>query len=586
MASGKEDEQLRTITPGPGPLRENWVLKKNKKSSSACLPCKKAKRKCTGRPAPCKACQHHRISDGCVFNEQLDLRRKVAVQKTAGDLEKHQRILYSLLGCLRRANDEKVSHILQAIRDGGDAMSNIDILSKMLLVEGSPIEEATDASDSSSEYNIQCNRPSRITVGRLFPSKPWTTITDDDHLVSSLISLYFTWDHPLMQVVNQEMFLRDMIAGDLASTFCSPVLVNSILAVSSIYSNYPETYAVPGDATSRGQNFFREAEKCWRAEEGRPSLANIQALILMSHNLKLQGKDNSSWLHLRQAVQIGQDIGLFKFPRSKHCEWDRMPEHVKRASSQTAWAIFILNMDMCLEYGRMAHIGVPRLSLDKLHEIEQDAVWVPYRPRSNHIDLPREPAFLHHVMAGLAELANTLADIQNLFLVEAPDMSIHQIWEKASQLYDRVEVYRKGLRDPVMIDDHPVPQILYLHIKCHHVLITLLGLVLELQGSEYSLGPIIREQVKSNQIIAAKQIAQYLQLYRKHYGLAQTPNLFYSPTKTSSLTLLALADNIITDNIFRNLHQVLLSFSSRFPAARETIYKIDAIHSSLSKLEI
>lgn len=121
--------------------------------------------------------------------------------------------------------------------------------------------------------------------------------------------------------------------------------------------------------------------------------------------------------------------------------------------------------DMCLEYGRMAHIGVPRLSLDKLHEIEQDAVWVPYRPRSNHIDLAREPAFLHHVMAGLADLANTLADIQNLFLVEAPDMSIHQIWEKASQLYDRVEVYRKGLGDPVMIDDHPVPQILYLRYE-------------------------------------------------------------------------------------------------------------------------
>ena len=199
---------------------------------------------CTGRPAPCKACQHHSISDGCVFNEQLDLRRKVAVQKTAGDLEKHQRILYSLLDCLRRANDKKVLHILQAIRDGGDAMSNIDILSKMLLVEGSPIEEAADASDSSSEYNTQCNRPSRITVGRLcdtplfqVPSKPWTTITDDDHLVSSLISLYFTWDHPLMQVVNQGMFLRDMIAGDLASTFCSPVLVNSILAVSSVSGN-------------------------------------------------------------------------------------------------------------------------------------------------------------------------------------------------------------------------------------------------------------------------------------------------------------------------------------------------------------
>lgn len=113
----------------------------------------------------------------------------------------------------------------------------------------------------------------------------------------------------------------------------------------------------------------------------------------------------------------------------------------------------------------MANIEVPRLSLDKLDEIEQDTAWVPYCPRSNHIDLPREPAFLHHVMAGLADLAKTLVDIQNLFLVEAPDMSIHQIWGKVSQLYDRVEGFQKIPRDPVMIDDHAVPQMLYLQYE-------------------------------------------------------------------------------------------------------------------------
>lgn len=119
--------------------------------------------------------------------------------------------------------------------------SNIRVLSKMLLVEGPPIEVASDASDSASEYDTLCNPQSRISVGRLcdkplfqVPCKPWTTTTDDDHLVSSLMSLYFTWDHPLMQVVNQEIFLRDMSARDLASEFCTPVLVNSILAVASV----------------------------------------------------------------------------------------------------------------------------------------------------------------------------------------------------------------------------------------------------------------------------------------------------------------------------------------------------------------
>lgn len=131
--------------------------------------------------------------------------------------------------------------MLRTIRGGGDVASNIRALSKMLLVEGPPIDVASDASDSASEYNTLCNPPSRISVGRLCDKplfqvscKPWTTTTDDDHLVSSLMSLYFTWDHPLMQVVNQEIFIRDMSARDLASEFCTPVLVNSILAVASV----------------------------------------------------------------------------------------------------------------------------------------------------------------------------------------------------------------------------------------------------------------------------------------------------------------------------------------------------------------
>lgn len=37
-----------------------------------------------------------------------------------------------------------------------------------------------------------------------------------------------------MQVVDQEMFLEDMMVGDLSSNFCNPFLVNSILAVASV----------------------------------------------------------------------------------------------------------------------------------------------------------------------------------------------------------------------------------------------------------------------------------------------------------------------------------------------------------------
>jgi hypothetical protein len=72
----------------------------------------------------------------------------------------------------------------------------------------------------------------RASVEPLFrlPAAPWTTVTDDDEHVSHLISLWFTWVHPFYYWIDRELFLRDMQSGSLDSKFCSPFLVNAILA--------------------------------------------------------------------------------------------------------------------------------------------------------------------------------------------------------------------------------------------------------------------------------------------------------------------------------------------------------------------
>ena len=62
------------------------------------------------------------------------------------------------------------------------------------------------------------------------PAKPWTSVTDDDDLVSHLVSLYFTWDYPFWAFLDRDVFLRHMAHGDLESEFCSPFLVNAVLA--------------------------------------------------------------------------------------------------------------------------------------------------------------------------------------------------------------------------------------------------------------------------------------------------------------------------------------------------------------------
>lgn len=41
------------------------------------------------------------------------------------------------------------------------------------------------------------------------PAKPWTTVTDDPHFISYLLSLYLTWHHPLFSLFDVDRERND-----------------------------------------------------------------------------------------------------------------------------------------------------------------------------------------------------------------------------------------------------------------------------------------------------------------------------------------------------------------------------------------
>jgi hypothetical protein len=66
------------------------------------------------------------------------------------------------------------------------------------------------------------------------PAKPWTRLTDDDDLVSHLISLYLEWVNPFFRVLEEDLFIKAMQSGDFNSEYCSPFLVNAMLAYACV----------------------------------------------------------------------------------------------------------------------------------------------------------------------------------------------------------------------------------------------------------------------------------------------------------------------------------------------------------------
>jgi hypothetical protein len=68
-------------------------------------------------------------------------------------------------------------------------------------------------------------------LDQIIPSE-WTTVDAGDDLMRTLIRAYFLYEYDWFTFFHKDYFLDDMLAG--SSTFCSPLLVNVILAVGCV----------------------------------------------------------------------------------------------------------------------------------------------------------------------------------------------------------------------------------------------------------------------------------------------------------------------------------------------------------------
>lgn len=58
---------------------------------------------------------------------------------------------------------------------------------------------------------------------------------------------------------------------------------------------------------------------------------------------KCQGRARVSWLTLRQAVQLAQDLGMFRAPRALQY-WGQLSAETQRVRAITAWGTFMVNL--------------------------------------------------------------------------------------------------------------------------------------------------------------------------------------------------------------------------------------------------
>lgn len=135
-------------------------------------------------------------------------------------------MLHTIIHSLRTNNARFNEELLEIIRSGATTA-----------------EIAQYASDLArrNENSVKRTRQNVMNISTLVdeplvrvPAQSWTTITQDDDVVSHLISVYLTWHHSTYPAFDPEILVREARSNDLTSRYCSKFLINAVLALACV----------------------------------------------------------------------------------------------------------------------------------------------------------------------------------------------------------------------------------------------------------------------------------------------------------------------------------------------------------------
>ncbi|EPS39219.1 hypothetical protein H072_6971 [Dactylellina haptotyla CBS 200.50] len=243
----------------------------------------------SGQTPKCTRCG--KLGLKCDYADHFRLKKRGSIRETRLLYENKIEKYRTILNCIRNSNtpllnrllarlhtDGSLEDILLFIRDEWSAAPITEassICTDLTSFEHTIADVREDSEAAAFDLSLVDDRP--FIRG---DAKTWTTVTDDDVLISYLLSSYITWEVNTTPCVDMEIFLAAMEVGD--NNFCSPLLVNSILAQGSYHM-----IGLPDRYNSRSHKylhhlFFQEALRLWQEENSTASsIATAQAGLVL-----------------------------------------------------------------------------------------------------------------------------------------------------------------------------------------------------------------------------------------------------------------------------------------------------------------
>jgi hypothetical protein len=111
-------------------------------------------------------------------------------------------------------------------------------------------------------------------------------------LQETLINLFFEWEQPWLQVVDEALF-RDSRRSN--GRYHSALLIDCMMALASRYSDRPDIRSDPRDSNTAGIAFMQSAEVRLQTDLKWPTITTVQSLAIMAIFYVVRTSKYVSW---------------------------------------------------------------------------------------------------------------------------------------------------------------------------------------------------------------------------------------------------------------------------------------------------
>ncbi|KAL7628823.1 hypothetical protein AAE478_000338 [Parahypoxylon ruwenzoriense] len=547
-------------------------IQKRRCVSTACIACRRRKSKCDGALPSCAACASVYGTE-CVYDPNSDHRRKGVYREKIDSMKARNSTLQILIEAILNAEEDDVPDIVKRIR----TCDSLDTVAESILkqdfaggeiededqLEGDyttdmPVEGERDLARKMGELRLE-NGSTRFIGGTSHlihwdihgapnpeyesgnpdtanadPITSWSDVTAKPEDVKHLLNMYFNWHYPYFTTLSRTLFYRDFLKGKSnispnRTAYCSPLLVNAMLALGCHFTDVACAYATPGDSWTKGDHFFAEAKRLIvdNDEYEKPRLTTVQALALMSVREAGCGREAKGWVYSGMSFRMAQDLGLNLDIGGIRSDSDNLDEQEVDARRVTFWGCFLFDKCWSNYLGRLPQLQKNTYNVPKYDVFpdEDSEAWCPYTDTGFN-ESAKQPSRTRTIGLQLSKLCEISSDLLLFFyhpthIGRSSGKSVEL--KKLSELHRRLEDWRKELPKELEPKEGQLPNVILMHMFFHLQYIHLFRPFLKYSPTASPLPP----HVSPRRICTANAgaISKLMRLYKKLYNLRQICNI-------------------------------------------------------------